>query len=313
MIYSSRIQKDFMTIKNKISWINFIGLLLAGIINSVGVVLFLKPVNLYDSGFSGLSMFLGQITPSWFSMSIFLILINFPFYLFAIKKNGWVFTVYSLFAIAVYSAFAYLFSNVIFVNMQGISPIAGTDLLLCAIFGGIISGIGSGLTIRFGGAIDGVEVLAVLFSKKLGISVGTFVMIFNVMLYIVIGCVFNSWTIPLYSIIAYAVGIKAVDFVVEGLDKAKGAFIVTREPEKVAKAINDEFEMGITMVDAKGYYSQKDQTMLYCVVSRFQIGRLSKVIRENDPKAFISIVEISDNSNSQTKLDELIKSRLKDE
>lgn len=302
-----------MAERKKISWINFIGLFVAGIINAVGVVLFLKPVNLYDSGFSGLSMFLGQITPEWFSMSIFLIIINFPFYIFALKKNGWVFTVYSCFAILVYSAFAYLFSNVIFVDFANGSPIAGTDILLCALFGGVISGIGSGLTIRFGGAIDGVEVLAVLFAKRIGLSVGTFVMIFNVILYIVIGVVFKSWTIPLYSIIAYAIGIKSIDFVVEGLDKAKGAFVVTKNPESVAKAINDEFVMGITMIDAKGYYSNKDQTLLYCVVSRFQIGRLTKLIKETDPQAFISIVEISDNSNSQTKINELIKKRFKDE
>ena len=82
---------------------------------------------------------------------------------------------------AVYSLFAWLITDVFPINVSIASPLAGTDLLLCALFGGVISGIGSGLAIRFGGAMDGIEVMAVIFSKRLGITVGTFVMIYNMM------------------------------------------------------------------------------------------------------------------------------------
>ena len=158
-------------------WKNFIFLFFAGCVNAVGVTVFLAPVKLYDSGISGTSILLSQITPAYFTLSIFLLILNIPLFLFGLKKQGVSFTVYSLFTVAVYSVAAWLITDVLPVDVSIASPLAGQDLLLCALFGGIISGIGSGLTIRNGGAIDGIEVMAVIFSKKLGITVGTFVMI----------------------------------------------------------------------------------------------------------------------------------------
>ena len=115
--------------------------------------------------------------------------------------------------------------------------LAGSDLLLCAIFGGVISGIDSGLTIRFGGAIDGIDVLSVIFSKKIGISIGTFVMIFNTILYIICRITIKSWILPLYSIVTYYIGSRTVDFVVEGIDKSKCAMIVTTKANEISDAL----------------------------------------------------------------------------
>ncbi len=278
----------------KIKWQNVIILLAAGCINAIGVTMFLAPVNLYDSGISGTSMLLWQITPDEFSLSLFLIVLNIPLFLFGMKKQGLVFTIYSVFSVFVYAAASFIISYVLPVDVSTASPFAGQDLLLCAAFGGLISGVGSGLTIRFGGAIDGIEVLAVIFAKKIGITVGTFVMIYNVILYIVIGAIFNSWTLPLYSIITYCVAIKAVDFIVEGLDKAKSFMIITTRENEICKAISEEFGKGITIMNATGYYSQEAKSVIYVVVNRFQIARLKNIINEIDPFAFITITEISD-------------------
>ena len=98
------------------------------------------------------------------------------------------------------------------IDVSFASPLAGTDLLLCALFGGVISGVGSGIAIRYGGAMDGIEVMAVIFAKRLGITVGTFVMIYNVLLYVVCGLVLNTWILPLYSIVTYAAALKTIDF-----------------------------------------------------------------------------------------------------
>ena len=133
---------------------------------------------------------------------------------------------------AVYSLFAWLITDVFPINVSIASPLAGTDLLLCALFGGVISGIGSGLAIRFGGAMDGIEVMAVIFSKRLGITVGTFVMIYNILLYIICGFVLKSWILPLYSIVTYAAALKTVDFIVEGIDRSKCAIIITEHPNE---------------------------------------------------------------------------------
>ena len=266
----------------------------AGIINAVGVTMFLAPVHLYDSGISGTSMLLWQITPEAYTLSLFLLILNIPLFLFGLKKQGAVFTVYSLWAVFVYSAASYVITDILPVDVSTASPFAGQDLLLCALFGGLISGIGSGMTIRFGGAIDGIEVMAVIFAKGLGLTVGSFVMVYNVLLYIIIGCVFRSWVLPLYSIITYCAAIKAVDFIVEGLDKAKSAMIVTSKADDISGALSEAFGRGITHIGAKGYYSGSDQTIIYFVVNRFQIGRMKALVTEIDPAAFITISEVSD-------------------
>ena len=274
--------------------LSFVLLLIAGIINAVGVTMFLAPVHLYDSGISGTSMLLWQITPEAYTLSLFLLILNIPLFLFGLKKQSAVFTVYSLWAVFVYSAASYVITDILPVDVSTASPFAGQDLLLCALFGGLISGIGSGMTIRFGGAIDGIEVMAVIFAKGLGLTVGSFVMVYNVLLYIIIGCVFRSWVLPLYSIITYCAAIKAVDFIVEGLDKAKSAMIVTSKADDISGALSEAFGRGITHIGAKGYYSGSDQTIIYFVVNRFQIGRMKALVTEIDPAAFITISEVSD-------------------
>ena len=274
--------------------LSFLLLFTAGVINAVGVTMFLAPVHLYDSGISGTAMLLWQVTPESWTLSLFLLLLNTPLFLFGWKKQGTVFTVYSLWAVFVYSSASFVITNILPVDVSSASPFAGQDLLLCALFGGLISGIGSGVTIRFGGAIDGIEVMAVIFSKRLGLTVGSFVMAYNVLLYIAIGCIFRSWVLPLYSIVTYCAAIKAVDFIVEGLDKAKSAMIVTTKADAISDALSDAFGRGITHIGARGYYSGTDQTIIYFVVNRFQIAKMKALVTEADPDAFITISEVSD-------------------
>ena len=273
---------------------NFIFLLVAGCVNAVGVTVFLAPVKLYDSGISGTSILLSQITPECWTLSIFLLILNIPLFLFGLKKQGLSFTVYSLFTVAVYSVAAWLITDVLPIDVSIASPLAGKDLLLCALFGGIISGIGSGLTIRNGGAIDGIEVMAVIFSKKLNITVGTFVMIYNVILYVICGIVKQSWILPLYSIVTYAAGLKTIDFVVEGIDRSKSVMIITNRAKEINAALTEEFKCGTTSMSAIGGYSNAEKTVIYFVVNRFQIYKMKNIVQSIDPKAFITISEVAD-------------------
>ena len=286
--YSGLMDLRYLRVKN------FVVLLIAGLVNAFGVTVFLAPVKLYDSGISGTSMFLSQITPDAWSLSLFLILLNIPLFLYGLKKQGLSFTVYSIFAVAVYSTGAWLITDVLPLDVSMASPLAGEDLLLCALFGGIISGIGSGLTIRYGGAIDGIEVMAVIFAKGLGITVGTFVMIYNVILYVIIGIVMQSWILPLYSIITYGAALKTVDFVVEGLDRSKSVMIVTDHAKEISDALIEAFSCGTTKIAATGGYSNAQKTIIYFVVNRFQIARMRNIVQEIDPKAFMTISEVAD-------------------
>lgn len=278
----------------KMKWKNFFFLTVAGMVNAFGVTMFIAPVDLYDSGISGTSILLSQLTPEWLSLSLFLLVLNIPLFLYGLKKQGVTFTIYAIYTVAVYSFGAWLITDVLPVDVSIVSPLAGSDLLLCAIFGGLISGIGSGMAIRFGGAMDGIEVLAVIFAKRLGITVGTFVMAYNLVLYIVCGFVLHSWILPLYSIVAYGAALKTVDFIVEGLDRSKAATIVTVHPDEVCAALSEAFECGMTITQAKGYYSDSPKTVVYIVVNRFQVGKMKELVHENDRSAYISIAEIAD-------------------
>ena len=273
---------------------NFLFLTIAGIVNAFGVSMFLFPVKLYDSGISGLSMLLDQITPPSLTLSAFLLILNFPIFIYGLKKQGPAFTIYSLYTIGIYSLISYLIMHVLPIDVNFVSPLAGSDLLLCAIFGGLISGIGSGLTIRSGGAIDGMDVLSVIFAKKIGISIGSFVMIFNLFLYIICGIIIKSWILPLYSIVTYFVGSKTVDFVVEGFDRSMCAMIVTNKADEISAALSENFKAGGTIVNAIGGYSKDEKKIIYFIVNHFQINKLKEIVTNIDRDAFISLQDVAD-------------------
>lgn len=278
----------------KIRITNLFMLTVAGIINAFGITIFLTPVKLYDSGISGTSMLLDQITPQHLTLSVFLLILNVPLFLFGLKKQGRLFTIYAIYTVAIYSLFAWLITDVFPIDVSIASPLAGTDLLLCALFGGVISGIGSGLAIRYGGAMDGIEVMAVIFAKKLGVTVGTFVMVYNVLLYIICGIILKSWILPLYSIVTYAAALKTIDFIVEGIDRAKCAIIITENPHEICQALSEAFGSGMTHLEAKGGYSNRDKSMIYFVVNRYQVIRMRDIVHEIDPHSYITISEVAD-------------------
>lgn len=279
---------------HKFSLLHFFFLFLAGVVNAIGVTLFIAPVQLYDSGISGTSILLSQLTPDYLNLSFFLLVLNVPLLLYGLRRQGVVFSVYAIFAVCIYALCAFLITDVLPIDVSLVSPLAGTDLFLCALFGGIISGIGSGLAIRYGGAMDGIEVVAVICAKPLGISVGTFVLIYNVLLYIVCGVVLGSWILPLYSIVTYAAGSRTVDFIVDGLDSSKSAMIITTMPQEIGRAVSKEFGTGLTIIDAHGYYSNSPKTILYVVVNRFQIVKIKSLVRRIDPDAYVTITPVSD-------------------
>lgn len=294
IMLKARLKISIKNVLKEIRPINIFMILVAGIINAFGVTMFLFPVKLYDSGISGLSMLLDQITPDYLSLSLFLIIINIPIFIFGLKRQGKTFTVYSIFAVTVYSLASFMIMDVLPVDVSFISPLAGSDLLLCAVFGGVISGVGSGMTIRFGGAIDGIDVLSVVFAKRIGISIGTFVMLFNTLLYIICGIAIQSWILPLYSIVTYYVGSRTVDFITEGFDRAKCAMIVTVKANEISNVLSENFDSSGTIVKAVGGYSKKDKEIIYFIVNRFQINKLKNIVHDIDESAFISLQEVAD-------------------
>ena len=285
--------KQKLTFLKKIRLKNVAMLTLAGIVNAFGITMFLNPVNLYDSGISGTSMLLDQLIAP-VSLSIFLLALNVPLFLYGLKKQGPLFTLYAIYTVAIYSLFAFLITDVLPIDVSFASPLAKQDLLLCALFGGLISGVGSGLAIRGGGAMDGIEIMSVIFAKRIGVSVGSFVMAYNLVLYIVCGIVKQDWILPLYSIVAYGAGVKTIDFVVEGLDRSKCAIIITVKATEVCEALSEAFQSGPTRLEARGGYTNAPKTMVYFIVNRFQVTRMKELVHDIDPTAYITISEVAD-------------------
>ena len=281
---------DFKSLKVS----RFLWMTLAGIISAFGITVFLSPVHLYDSGIAGTSLLLSQLTPPYLSLSLFLVVLNIPLLLYGYRKEGFAFTVYSIFAVLVYSISAWIIEDILPIDVSSSSPIAGTDLLLCAIFGGLICGLGSGLAVRHGGAIDGVEVMAVIFAKRLNLTVGTFMMCYNVILYVICGLILRSWTLPLYSIVTYYAALQTIDFVAEGLDRSKAVMIITDKADKVSSALIAEFGSGTTKLPARGGFTNKEKAIVYFVVNRFQISKMRDLVHNIDPKAYMTITEVAD-------------------
>jgi uncharacterized membrane-anchored protein YitT (DUF2179 family) len=282
----------------KFSVKTLIMLVLAAFINAVGVGLLLVPSQLIDGGISGLSYLLNYLTD--INISIFIILLNVPFYVAAYRIIGVNSVLYSLFSIFMYAFAMYLLRDIfklhellVFTEITG-GIHESKHFILAAIFGGLLSGVGSGLTIKNGSSFDGIEILAVMLTKRIGFSVGQIVMFFNVLLFSFAGIFMGSFLIPLYSVIAYVVGIKAVDSIIEGLDKAVSAIIITVKGNEIATDISKIYKRGITILEGKGYYSDAKKDVLFCVVNRFEVGSLKKHVFDIDPQAFITFSEVSD-------------------
>ncbi len=278
--------------KYNIEPVKLLWMIVAGIVSAFGITCFLSPMHLYDSGIAGTSLLLSQFTPPFLNLSFFLVVLNVPLMLYGLKKQGVAFTVYSVFAVVVYSVTALIIEYETVFESE--SPIAGTDILLCAVFGGLICGAGSGIAVRHGGAIDGVEVMAVIFAKSLNLTVGTFMMIYNICLYIICGLIFHSWIVPLYSIVTYYVALNTIDFIAEGLDRSKSVMIVTEKGDEVSRVLMKEFGSGTTIIPAKGGFTAKDRTVVYFVVNRFQIARMRQIVHRVDPRAYMTISEVAD-------------------
>lgn len=292
--------------KNKLDLkiVDFLFLTIAGIINAVGVGLILTPSGLLDGGLSGTSIAIGYIAEMKLSgtivkilPSILLIVLNFPFYIIAYKKLGLKSVIYSLYAISIYSLTLLIFRSTIDLST---SPITKDDILLAAIFGGLTSGVGSGLTIRKNAALDGIEVCSILFSKKVGLSTGQFVMAYNAILFIIFGFIMG-FEIPLYSCIAYYVGLKVIDIIAEGLDKTKMLLIITTKVDEVTNVISTRFNRQMTLIHAKGYYLKDEKQIIYSVCNRFEVTGIKNAILEVDENAFITISEVSETVGKKIK------------
>ena len=257
-------------------------LFIGSIIAAFGLEEFLIPNQIIDGGIVGIAIILSHLLPPPFAL--FIIVLNLPFLYLGYQQIGRSFAFATLFSIA---SLAYW--STVFRPMENVTY----DLFLAAIFGGIMVGIGVGLIIRYGGSLDGTEIVAIILAKKSGFSVGEFIMFMNLFIFACAGFVFG-WEKAMYSIVTYFVAFKTIDVTVEGLDESKGVMIVTECPDEIANILLHRLGRGVTVLHGEGGYSGEAKKVLYSVITRLEIAKMKSIILDIDPNAFVTIHEVHD-------------------
>jgi uncharacterized membrane-anchored protein YitT (DUF2179 family) len=249
---------------------------------AVGLEIFLVPNNIVDGGITGISIILSKKTGV--SLGLYLFLLNVPFLILGYKQIGKTFAISTLFGVLVMSIGTALLHPV---------PPLTVEPILASVFGGIFVGIGVGLVIRFGGSLDGTEVVAILFSKRLPFSVGEMVMFINLFILSSAGFVF-SWDRAMYSLIAYFIAFKMIDVVIEGFDDSKACWISSDKHQEIGEAILKRLGRGITYLYGEGGYSGDSKKIIFCVLTRLEEAKLKSIVEEKDPHAFLAIGNVHD-------------------
>ncbi|MBL7739603.1 MAG: YitT family protein [Chitinophagaceae bacterium] len=266
-----------------------LGILSAGF----GLRGFLIPNGFLDGGAMGISLLINNRTG--FSLSALIILINIPFILIGWQQIGKVFSIKSIVAISLLAVAVAVVPY----------PKVTDDKLLIAVFGGFFLGAGIGLTIRGGAVIDGTEILAVFLSRKRSLSVGDFIMIFNIIIFSAAAYLL-SVQVALYAILTYLSAAKTVDFILEGIEEFTGVTIITPHTAEVAELIKEKMGRGLTVYSGKRGYGKRGETahatdIIFTVVTRLEISRLTAEVEKIDPNAFIVMQSIKDTRGGMVK------------
>ncbi|WP_462409616.1 YitT family protein [Neobacillus sp. Marseille-QA0830] len=259
-----------------------IAITIGAILMATGLEIFLVPNNVIDGGITGISIMIAHIT-GW-KLGLFLFILNLPFVYMGYKQMGKTFAFSTIYGIIVLSLFTSFFHPI---------PAFTEDILLATVFGGMILGIGVGLVIRNGGALDGTEILSIVINKKVPFSVGQIIMFMNFFILSAAGFVF-TWDRAMYSLLAYVIASKAIDTVVQGLEESKSVWIISDMAEEIGNAVNDRLGRGVTYLKGEGAFTGDHKKVVFSIISRLEESKLTTIVEEIDPSAFLAIADIAE-------------------
>lgn len=250
-------------------------------IAALALELFLIPNTILDGGITGIAILIHKIFH--FPLSILVVVLNIPFVWIGFKNLGKRFLIRTIYSMLCFSLFIFFFEH--------ITPVT-EEILLATVFGGAILGIGVGLVIHFGGCVDGTESVAIVINKKINLSVGQIILIFNLFIYTTAGFVFG-FDRAMYSLLTYFITFKVIDFVSTGLEQAKAAVIITEKGTNLNEEIYKKLGRTTTTIQGKGLITGEKE-VLYCVLTRMEIYELKHLVEDMDESAFITIMDVSD-------------------
>ncbi|HZF62907.1 MAG TPA: YitT family protein [Chitinophagaceae bacterium] len=267
----------------------FTGILSAGF----GLKGFLIPNGFIDGGAMGISLLINQRTD--ISLSVLIILINIPFLMLGYRQISRAFSLKSIIAITVLAILVAVIPY----------PLITEDKLLVGIFGGFFLGAGIGLAIRGGGVIDGTEVLAIYLSRKNSLTVGDFILLFNIIIFSVAAYLL-SMEVAMYSILTYLSASKTVDFILEGIEEFTGVTIISTRSGQIIDAVQHKLGRGLTIYSGRKGFGKRGESnqnidIIFTVITRLEINRLTTEIERIDPNAFIVMQSIKDTRGGMVK------------
>jgi uncharacterized membrane-anchored protein YitT (DUF2179 family) len=273
--------KDFLFIS--------IGVIMA----SIGLKGFLLPNGFLDGGAMGLSLLLQIMTK--IDLSILIIVVNLPFILLAVRQVSLQFAIKSTIAILALAILVHYIQV----------PLVTSDKLLISVFGGFFLGSGIGLSIRGGAVIDGTEVLAISISRKSTLTVGDFIALFNIVLF-TFAIFLVSIETAMYSMLTYISASKTVDFIINGIEEYIGVMIVSDYSNEIQYKVTHDMGRGVTVFKSDEGYGNKgpnvlDKKILFCVITRLEVGNLLLEVEKIDSKAFVIQYPIKDTKGGMIK------------
>ena len=257
--------------------------LIGALFNSIGLNLFLIPANVYSSGFTGVAQLLSSVleeyTPFYLSTGILLLLLNIPVAFLGWIKVGKAFTLYSFLSVAATTVFLEI------IPLESLSD----DILLNAVFGGVILAVGVGITLKYGASTGGLDIIAMVLSRMKDKPVGTYFFLLNAIIIMVAGFLYG-WEKALYTLVALYATTRVIDAIHTRHAKLT-AMIVTKKADALKKAIHSKLVRGITTIPAKGAFTNEEKDMMVIVITRYELYDLERIIKEVDPNAFTNIVQ----------------------
>lgn len=259
---------------------NLVFITIGAAVAAVALECFLVPNSIIDGGIIGISIMVDHILKSK-ALGIVIFCLNMPFIFLALQKFGKRFVFNTFWGISMLSVFVSLCHG----------HLVTSDLILAAVFGGVILGIGVGLILRNNGSLDGTEIIAIRLAPKIGFSIGEIIMAFNVFIFFSAGFLFG-FDRAMYSMLTYFIAYKVIDVVLEGLNESKSIWVVTDFSKEIGDKIINQTETSVTYIDAVGGYSGQPKKIVYCVVSRLEVTKIKQLVKSVDPSAFISIENV---------------------
>lgn len=253
--------------------------MIGALLGAIAMNFFLIPANVYSSGFAGTAQLISSILGGRISTGILLFILNIPVAILGWKKVGKSFTLYSFISVLLMSFFLEVIPEKQFSD----------DILLNAVFGGVIGAVGVGLTLKWGASTGGMDIIAMVLSRIKDKPIGTYFFILNAVIIITAGALFG-WEKALYTIVTLYVSTRVIDAIHTRHEKLT-VMIITKKSAEMKKAIHEKLLRGITIVPARGSFTNEDKEMLMIVITRYELFDIERIIKAVDSQAFTNIVQ----------------------